>query len=255
MTVRPLWSIALLWARSLARSKLAAFSMLLDPLLLGLLILLLAADVPDPHAQFRAAFGGGLMAFWTVVIFGSGQIFQELRQGGLLEAVVGAPLPVLGAVVGPVLVVNCLGVVAFAGILAVAGLGFGYPLALIAWWVAALVVAVCVLALTAMAVCVAAVFLVAREVYAWTNVLQVPLWLLSGLTAVPVDLPAPLEWLSRLLPTTWAMDAADQAARGGSALGPLGGCALVGVGYLLAAGPLLAWVQRRARVAATLSLT
>ncbi|MFF5435177.1 ABC transporter permease [Streptomyces griseofuscus] len=226
----------------------------MSPLFFGVMVLLMARTDEGPEHRTMAVFGAGLMGFWTVVVFGSAQIFHDMRRNGTLETLVAAPTAVLTAVLPQALVINLLGLVDLAALAVYARTVLGFPLLWATDPQSLLALLVCLLALTGLGVCLSVLFIVARDVYAWTNVLEFPLWILSGLAGTQPALPQPLTAVAGLLPTTWAMDATRRAVAGESVLLPIGVTALLGTGYALAAIPLVGYLQDSARKKATLSL-
>lgn len=249
----PFWSMTGVHLKGLWRSKTNVVSMLLSPLFFGLLILLMARGASAEH-RAAAVIGAALMGFWTVVIFGSAQVFHDMRRNGLLEIVVAAPMSLLRAALPQTLVTNLVGVLDFLLVAALGQYVLGSPLTAENWPYLAAHLIVCLFALTAMGVCLSVFFIVARDVYAWTNVMEFPLWILSGLSGAQVQLPWVLDLLSRLLPTRWTMEAAASAMDGGPGAAPLIAAFVLGCCYLAAAVPLVRAMQNTARRKGTLSL-
>ena len=235
------------------QSKMNVVSMLLAPLFFGLLILLMARGADDER-QTTAVVGAGLMGFWTVVIFGSAQVFHDMRRNGLLEIVVGAPMSLLRAALPHTFVTNLVGMLDFLLVTIMGRYVLGFTFTVRNWPYIAATLVICLFAMTGMGICLSVFFIVTRDVYAWTNVMEFPLWILSGLTGVQVHLPWALDLLSRLLPTKWAMDATTSVLHGQVDSTPLIAALLLGCCYLAAALPLVRAMQNMARRRATLSL-
>jgi ABC-2 type transport system permease protein len=101
----------------------------------------------------------------------------------------------------------------------------------------------------------ASTFVLYRHANAFSNLLEYPIWLITGLL-VPLSLlpgwVGPLAWI---LSPTWGMRAIRDAAFGGDAWPEIALCAGLGVVYALLGALALRNFERLARDRATLSLT
>jgi ABC-2 type transport system permease protein len=96
----------------------------------------------------------------------------------------------------------------------------------------------------------------ARHATAFSNLLEYPVWLATGLLVPLTLLPAWVGPISWVLAPTWGMEAIRDAALGGSSAWPeLAMCAALGVVYLALGTVLLHNFERLARQRATLALT
>lgn len=203
-----------------------------------------------------AAFGVAVMGAWSAVLFFAGGLLTRERRQGTLEMLVAAPAPLLWVVLGACMATATLVVYSLVSTIAVAVLFFGVsftvasPLALVA------ALAMTVVVMGFLGVALSALFVMYRQAGMFQNVLEVPIWLISGLLVPLSFLPVPVRAVGRLLPLTWANEALQRAVTGSAPVWPaLLGCALVGCAYLLVGGVLLAFAERRARVLATLPLS
>jgi ABC-type polysaccharide/polyol phosphate export permease len=130
-------------------------------------------------------------------------------------------------------------------------LDFAHPLQL------AVALPATVVSLGLLGLVLASTFVLYRNANAFSNLLEYPIWLVTGLL-VPLSLlpgwVAPLSWL---LAPTWGVRAIRDAALGGdgSAWPEIAMCALLGVAYLVLGALFLRNFERLARQRATLSLT
>ena len=101
----------------------------------------------------------------------------------------------------------------------------------------------------------ASTFILYRNANAFSNLLEYPVWLVTGLL-VPISLlPGWVEPLSWVLAPTWGVKAIRAAALGGDPWPSIGMCVLLAVIYLLIGSVTLRNFERLARSRATLSLT
>ena len=102
----------------------------------------------------------------------------------------------------------------------------------------------------------ASTFVLARNANAFSNLLEYPVWLATGLLVPLTLLPAWVEPISWVLAPTWGIRAIRDAALGGggSAWPEIAMCVLLGAVYLALGSVLLENFERLARQRATLSL-
>jgi ABC-2 type transport system permease protein len=120
----------------------------------------------------------------------------------------------------------------------------------------AIALPVTVLSLGLLGLVLASTFVLYRQSSAFSNLLEYPVWLVSGLL-VPLSLlpgwATPISWL---LAPTWGVEAVRGAALGGDGVGTaIGMSILLGVVYLGLGSIFLGNFERLARQRATLSLT
>jgi ABC-2 type transport system permease protein len=100
----------------------------------------------------------------------------------------------------------------------------------------------------------ASTFVLYRNATALSNLMEYPVWLVTGLL-VPLSLlpgwSRPFGWI---LAPKWGIDALRSAAFGGDALGPIGLCLGLALVYLVVGWFFVGLFERLAREKATLSL-
>ncbi len=202
-----------------------------------------------------AALGAGLMGIWSSVLFGSGGAIQWQRWEGTLELLVTAPAPFILVLLPLSLATSSIGIYSLTATLLWGVAFFGIPLELVHPWLFALAVPTTVVALGLLGLVLASSFVLYRHANALSNLLEYPVWLITGLL-VPVSLlPGWVEPLSWLLAPTWGARAIQAAALGGDVWVPILMCFLLGGVYLLLGERLLRHFEKLARGRATLSLT
>jgi ABC-2 type transport system permease protein len=127
-------------------------------------------------------------------------------------------------------------------------LHFAHPLAFL------IAVAVTIVALGVLGLVIASSFVLYREANALSNMLEFPVWIVTG-AIVPLSLlPGWVHYLSWCLAPTWGYRAIRAAALGGDPWPGIGWALLLGGVYLLIGQGFLRVFERRAREKATLSL-
>ena len=202
-----------------------------------------------------AALGAGLMGIWSSTLFGSGGAIQWQRWQGTLEIVVAAPARFLWVMLPLTVSTASIGLYSIVATLFWGRVFFGVPLRFEQPWLFALALPVTVLSLGLLGLVLASSFVLYRQASAFSNLLEYPVWLATGLLVPLSLLPGWVEWLSWVLAPTWGMEAVRNAALGGEVWEGLGMCVLLGGVYLALGSFLMQNFERRARQQATLSLT
>ena len=202
-----------------------------------------------------AALGAGLMGIWSSTLFGSGGAIQWQRWQGTLEIVVAAPARFLWVMLPLTVSTASIGLYSIVATLFWGRVFFGVPLRFEQPWLFALALPVTVLSLGLLGLVLASSFVLYRQASAFSNLLEYPIWLVTGLLVPLSLLPGWVEWLSWVLAPTWGMEAVRNAALGGEVWTGIGMCVLLGAVYLVLGSFFMQNFERRARQQATLSLT
>ena len=202
-----------------------------------------------------AALGAGLMGIWSSTLFGSGGAIQWMRWQGTLEIAIAAPVRFLWVLLPLTISTATIGLYSIVATLLWGRLFFGVPLSFEHPLLFALALPVTVLSLGLLGLVLASSFVLYRQASAFSNLLEYPVWLATGLLVPLSLLPGWVEWLSWVLAPTWGMEAVRNAALGGEVWEGLGMCVLLGGAYLALGSFLMQNFERRARQQATLSLT
>jgi ABC-2 type transport system permease protein len=201
------------------------------------------------------ALGAGLMGMWSATLFGSGGLIQWQRWQRTLELLVAAPPRFLVVALPFTVATASLGLYSVVATLVWGRLLFGVPLDLQHPLAFLLALPATVVGLGVLGLVFASTFVFYRHANAFSNVLEYPVWLASGVL-VPVSLlPGFVEPLSWLLAPTWGVRALREAAFGGNPLPEIAACLALAALYLLIAAVTMANFERLARKHATLSLT
>ena len=202
-----------------------------------------------------AALGAGLMGIWSATLFGSGGAIQWQRWEGTLEVMIGAPAPFVLVLVPMTVATSTVGVYSVAATLLWGRLFFDMPLDLVHPVLFAVALPLTVVCLGLLGLVLATSFILYRSANALSNLLEYPVWLVTGLL-VPVSLlPGWIEPIGWFLAPTWGIRALREAALGGDPLMEIGMTVALGVAYLAVGSALLRHFERLSLERATLSLS
>ncbi|HJZ57678.1 MAG TPA: ABC transporter permease [Gemmataceae bacterium] len=210
-----------------------------------------AMNAPQSYTGF-VVLGAAMTTFWLNVLWGMGaQLYWE-RDSGNLELYVMSPAPMMGILTGMALGGMTTTVVRAAAITTAGVILFDVPIDPTSWWLLAAVFVLTLSALYGLGMMFASVFLLwGREAWHVVNLLQEPVYLLTG-TNFPVSIfPRAVAVLASVIPLTAGMDAMRQVlfrARGvfpvGAEMAILAGLSAV---FLFAAHRCLRYLERRAK--------
>ncbi len=167
-------------------------------------------QAPPDYVGF-VILGGVMTAFWLNVLWSMGAQLHNDREAGNLELYIMAPAPLMAVLAG-----MALGGMVITGIRAAVVCALGLLLFQISfepsnWWALSAVFLLTLLALYGLGMVFASVFLLwGREAWHVINVLQEPVYLLSGLNFPVRVLGRVLPYAATLLPLTCGIDAMRQ---------------------------------------------
>jgi ABC-2 type transport system permease protein len=202
------------------------------------------------------SLGAGLMGIWSATLFASGGAIQWQRWQGTLELSIASPAPFLLVLLPMTLASATIGLYSLAGTLLWGRLLFGVPFEVAQPLVFLVAVPATVIGLGLLGLVMASTFILWRNANALSNLLEYPIWLVTGLL-VPISLlpgwVAPLAWV---LAPTWGVRAIRDAALGtGDPLAAVGMCLALAAVYLAIGSLTVRYFENLARDRATLSLT
>jgi ABC-2 type transport system permease protein len=167
-------------------------------------------NAPQAYTGF-VVLGAAMTTFWMNVLWGMGaQLYWE-RDSGNLELYIMAPAPMMGILTGMALGGMMTTVVRAAAITITGILLFDVAIQPTSWWMLAAVFLLTLAALYGLGMMFASVFLLwGREAWHLVNLLQEPVFLLSG-TNFPVSIfPRAVAVVASAVPLTAGMDAMRQ---------------------------------------------
>jgi ABC-2 type transport system permease protein len=210
-----------------------------------------AMQAPDAYIGF-VLIGGAMTAFWVNVLWSTGaQLYWE-RSSGNLELYIMAPAPMMAILAGMALGGMVLTSVRAAVIMIAGVFLFQIPFQptnvplLIGVFLLTLV------ALYGMGMMFASLFLLfGREAWHWVNLMQEPVYLLSGMNYPLRIFPTLLASAAAVIPLTAGMDAMRQIIYADPGFFPLpvnlGILAVLSVIFLFSAWRMLEFLERKAR--------
>jgi ABC-2 type transport system permease protein len=208
-----------------------------------------------PGTLLYAALGAGMMGIWSSVLFGSGGLIQWQRWQGTLEYVIGVPPRLIFVVLPMTLATASIGLYSIASTLLWGWLIFDLPLELAHpfWFAAALIASIVSLGLLGLVL--SSTFVLLRNANSLSNLLEYPVWLVTGLLVALSLLPGWTRPISWALAPTWGIRAMRDAASGASDPAiAVAVCLGLGLVYLVIGHFTLAYFEVRARKTATLAL-
>jgi ABC-type polysaccharide/polyol phosphate export permease len=202
------------------------------------------------------ALGAGLMGIWSSTLFASGGVIQWQRWQGTLELMIAAPPQFIVVLVPMTLASASIGLYSLTATLVWGRLFFGVPLSIAHPLLFALAIPATVVTLGLFGLVLASTFILYRNANALGNLLEWPVWLVSGLLVQISLLPGWVRPISWFLAPTWGVRAIRGAALGGGdPVFAMAMCLALGAVYLVVGYACLRNFERLARKHATLALT
>jgi len=208
-------------------------------------------NAPQAYTGF-VVLGAAMTTFWLNVLWGMGaQLYWE-RDSGNLELYIMSPAPMMGILTGMALGGMTTTLVRATAITVTGVLLFDVPVQPTSWWLLVSVFLLTLAALYGLGMMFASVFLLwGREAWHMVNLLQEPVYLLSG-TNFPVTIfPKAVAVAASVIPLTAGMDAMRQVLFHTPGILPVWAevavLAALAVAFLFAAHRCLRYLERRAK--------
>ena len=225
------------------------------PLVYATLAFLMFRATHQAPSLLYAALGAAVMGIWSTTATSAGGAIQQQRNWKVLELLVGSPAPLI-LVLAPVTVaIAAIGVYSIASTLLWGRILFGVPFHVLHPVLFVLSIPAAVVSIGLLGLVLASALVLYREASAFSQALEYPIWLITGMLIPLSLLPGWIHPLSWALAPTWGMRAVRRSALGGSVTTPLVMCVLLTLAYTALAFALLHHFERLARDRATLSLT
>jgi len=256
-TARLVWSITWFNVRMLLASEFFVLITFIAPLIFATLGFFLFKSGGGEAGQtlLYVALGAGMMGVWSTTLFGCGGAIAWQRWEGTLELLVSAPTRYDKILVGQTFGAVVFG---FYGIVATLIWGvvlFGMPIEATFPLVLPLSLLAAIVSLGSLGMLIATSFVLYRHANALGNLLEYPIWLVTGMLVPLATLPFWVRPISWVLAPTWGMEAIRGATIGSAppvlAIAMCFGLAVV---YYVGARYMLVFVMDKARRDATLSL-
>lgn len=252
---RLFWRSWLFNVKNLSQSGFFVLTSVLQPVLFASIAFFLFRDGGGEQTLLYAALGAGMMGIWSSVLFGSGGVIAWQRWQGTLELLVTTPPPFVFVLLPLTVATATVGLYSVTATLLWGAVLFDMPLALEHPLTFAVALPVAVLSLGMLGLLLGSSFVMYRNANALSNLLEYPVWLVTGLLVPLALLPGwshPIAWV---LAPTWGVRAIRDAAIGGNAWPEIAACLALGLVYVALGVVCLEFFEKRARVHATLSLT
>lgn len=214
-----------------------------------------AMNAPPEYVGF-VVLGAAMTAFWMNVLWSMGAHLYWERDSGNLELYILSPAPLMSILAGMALGGMTTTFVRASAIVTAGVLIFDVPVNPTSWWLLGLIFVLTMIALYGLGMMFASVFLLyGREAWHTVNLLQEPVYLMTGMNfpvkALGMMLTNALPAVAMLIPLTGGMDAMRQVLfRSEGFLGiwvEVGLLAGLSILYLVLARWTLATLEHKAR--------
>jgi ABC-2 type transport system permease protein len=209
----------------------------------------------DPKPLLYASLGAAVMGIWGTTSTAAGASLAQQRWHGTLELLVAAPASFSLVLLPTTIAMASIGIYSMASTLLWGWLVFGIELTIDDPLAFVLAVPATVVSIGALGFLLAVAFVRFRQAWALGNMLEYPVWLVSGFL-VPLSLfPGWVRPISWALAPTWGINAIRDAALGASAWLDIALALALGAGYVLLGIVLVNRALYAAREKATLALS
>lgn len=241
--------------KMLTRSSFNSILGVIYPLFFATIAFFMFRAGDDPKPLLYASLGAAVMGIWSTTSTSAGAAMARERWHGTLELLVAAPTHFALVLLPVTIAMASIGVYSMVATLLWGWLVFGIDLQILHPVEFVLAVPATVLSIGALGFLLAVAFVRFRQAWALGNMLEYPVWLVSGFL-VPLSLfPAWVRPISWILAPTWGINAIREAALGGAPLDDIVMATLLGGVYTVAGIVLVNRALKAARARATLSLT
>ena len=209
----------------------------------------------DPKPLLYASLGAAVMGIWGTTSTAAGASLAQQRWHGTLELLVAAPASFALILLPTTIAMASIGIYSMASTLLWGWLVFGIELTIDSPLAFVLAIPATVVSIGALGFLLAVAFVRFRQAWALGNMLEYPVWLISGFLVPLALFPAWVRPISWALAPTWGINAIRDAALGGSAWPDIGMALALGAGYVAIGILLLNRALDAARSKATLALS
>jgi ABC-2 type transport system permease protein len=212
--------------------------------------LAITADAGRHDLAPIAVVGSSVIAIWSFATFVSGEVVDNDRASGALEALMAVPAPYALQVIGRIAAVTFISFLGLVESALAAWVFFDVRVQVMHPWVFAGTLLCTAFAMVGTASIMAGIFVVARSARAFQNSMSYPFYVLSGAVVPVYVLPDWIQPLSKMVFLSWSADllrACLQAAPIADAALRLGVIAVLGAASLAFGQWLIARVLRRVR--------
>jgi ABC-2 type transport system permease protein len=241
--------------KMLTRSAFNSFLGVVYPLFFATIAFFMYRAGDDTKPLLYASLGAAVMGIWGTTSTAAGNALSRERWHGTLELLVASPAHFSVVLLPVTIAMASIGLYSMVATLAWGWLVFGIDVEIGDPLAFALAVPATVISIGALGFLLAVAFVRFRQAWALGNMLEYPVWLISGFL-VPLSLfpgwVLPFSWA---LAPTWGINAIRDAALGGSPYADIAMALLLGAVYLAVGIVLVNRALHAARAKATLALT
>ena len=252
--LRLLWVGWIFHVKSLTLSGFFILTSVLQPIIFASVAYFMFRAGARPGTLLYVALGAGMMGIWSSTLFGSGGAIQWQRWQGTLEYAIAVPPPFLLVIVPLTLATATIGLYSLCATLLWGWLFFDVPMEIAHPLAFVVALPVTVLGLGLLGLVLASTFILYRNANALSNLLEFPVWLVTGLLVSLSLLPGWVGPISWMLAPTWGINALREAAIAGNPWAEIGMCLALGAVYLVIGHFALQHFERLARERATLAI-
>lgn len=254
-TLRLIWTGWKFHVKSLTLSGFFLLTSIIQPIIFASVAYFMFEAGARPGTLLYVALGSGMMGIWSSTLFGSGGAIQWQRWQGTLEYCIAVPPSFLLVIVPLTLATSTIGLYSLTATLVWGWLFFDVPLEVAHPVAFVVALPATVFGLGLLGLVLASSFILYRNANAMSNLLEYPVWLVTGLLVSLSLLPAWVGPISWILAPTWGINALRESAIAGNAWPEIGMCLFLAGVYLVIGHFLLQHFEKLARERATLSLT
>lgn len=244
--------------RHIVHDHFMVFSAVLQPFFIGVTVMYMLRGRADFDPVY-VVVGAGLSGLWTIALFEGNWSIGRERWGGTLEMLVASPVPLILILAGKLIGSMVFSLLSIVTTYLIGAWLFGYDIAIADPLGFAVSFALGIASLWSIAMLLAPISILWRTAGRLVNILEYPVYILSGFMFPILLLPGVLTPVSYALPPYWAA-----VALHGTSSGRIDGAELVlawamlvltGVATVAVAARLYDLVLDRARREGTLALS
>jgi ABC-2 type transport system permease protein len=255
--MRALRLLAIGWLvhlKMLSQSVFDGFLGVLWPLFFATVAFFMFRAGAGGEALVYASLGAAVMGIWSTTSTTASSAMQRERWHGTLELLVTAPAHFALVLLPITVAMSTVGLYSMTATLLWGRLGFGIDVDVERPLAFAVAVVVTVVSIGSLGFLLAVSFVRYRTAWALGNMLEYPVWLVSGFL-VPLSLfPDWVRPISWVLAPTWGMNAIREASLGGSPFPDAALCLAIGLTYVTVGVLVVERVLRGARADGSVTL-
>jgi ABC-2 type transport system permease protein len=174
--------------------------------LFALIFVAIVRQSGRPDLQADALMAPVLMALWWIALQHAGNMITGDRWQALLEPLIATPAALASVLLGRIAALTCFGLLTFFEVWGIGELVFDVPIPFEHPLPLALTLLATAFATAGVSVAFAAVFVMTRNAYTFTNSLSFPLYVLGGVFVPAAILPGWIQPVSSGIFMSWSAD-------------------------------------------------